>query len=437
MNARRVFLCATLPALVAACATGGGLGERLGTELVGNGNAVSFRWIAEHPWDARFRSGQPFRLLANYPAEGRGMVTEVVATARPSPAREVSFTLPSALRAVPSGPVCMFVEQSNVQIPIRPAGSADTRQFRYPAWEQSVGASSRTRSIAENLARARSAEAATDTSAGQWRARLTAQGASSEADCPRLAEAAGRAAAGTARTTIAPEQQNGAARQVCVWKARNSSVEHAKVRLDGGRELLFRLDIAKLMDAVRADAAPTDDATVRGVRAKRLADGERFLADWRANVDRLRADFRPPLDIAPGNETLPLGGASNLLLARWSFPEIARGGALNPTERLGLLAVALDGYDDCVSGTLVQLRADHSAALLRAERDPIRRRQAEERVAGECKAGFARMNELEGRRASARAEIARLEAEQAALATATAGGVAGRPVALNQIGCGT
>lgn len=417
--------------LLGSCATpGGGLGDTLGTEVLGTPDAVVFRWSPEHPWDQRLRGNARLRLMANYVAEGGRPVTEALASAQATGQRQLSFRLPTELRGVPAGPVCLFIDEGRDAIPVRTARApgADTKLFRHPAWESASGGRSRSRAAGSTVATLKARDAELERQESLIQTRMVALGITPTTACEKLDAAPATA---EPRPSFPPAQHADLSRKVCVWKARNSAQFHVRqqVRAADGTpaRIVVGLDLVALHRAVERDQAGlapdargSDEARVR---ARRLDEGRTFVADAQRFGGLVGQGYRPEVVIGEGKEILPIVYSAQELILRFTRPDVLK--PLDEAGRLGLYGVTLDAYRDCIDGVAVQLKADHDASLMRSERDPRRRAAERDRVIGQCRTTLDSLASVRAARERTQADLR--AAEGVVASAAGADGRSGAP----------
>lgn len=429
---------ATVALLAAGCATQG-LGDRVGTTVTGGEREVVLTWVPEHGWDANLGS-RGAQLFAEYRTAASGLVREPLATARAQGNRTIRFPLPEALRAPPTGAVCLFIQPVGMQmlLPVRKAGMAgtDSARFRHASWEATAAA--------------KVASAVTDRQAQALRQRLTAYDAEVQRRENALATRgwAQPAACESIKTTttdtrtpydvLPPEQHDQAARRVCVHR-----FAVARMLVDDSQAALARqpteavVEMAQLRMTHLAHATPlladrllkesaTWPADLAGASQKRQREAREFLADWQRWRDQVGERYVP--HVGKQNDYLSLNAHARELQAKLLKRD--RDGvrvdesmaALSPRDRLGLAGASLDAYFGCTEDVRKQLATKHDAWLALSREGPQRDRMRREFFVQECRNEHGRLQSLRSERDQVQAQLAALAPALAPVAPAAPSG---------------
>jgi hypothetical protein len=254
------------------------------------------------------------------------------------------------------------------------------------------------------------------------------------------------------------------ARRVCVhriWHGRQITQKF----LEGLREKLAQPEAAKNPARARAQLQATygdafilpeaagplleqlrkmvgaDDAALR----PRVAQAAEFLRDWNrlsATIATYEPHFGTPTDVLRWPATVSavalrvLGpGLAAQLNAEWAIQ-----GEPQATVRdfAGVIGASLDAYSDCVKDGTRQLAVKYTAwdALQKQMESGARERELTQFLTRECQQETGTRDKLKAATDSLQAEVARLQAAQAQIASA-AGPLPQRAQVLNAVTCGT
>lgn len=420
------FAAAVAVLALAGCAASS-LGDKLGTDVVGEGSSVTLSWDARHAWHAQL-AGRGAQLVAEYAVEERGLVREVLASARPVQERSLMFPLPQALKNVPKGEVCLYVQvqANNALLPVRMArGGQDTARFRYTAWEAQVAAQSQLKYLTLDA----------ETVEKQWKdtrelrdkraASLAQRGIGSVQAC----DAIGTQRGATERPPISvvpASQHDSVARQVCVGRI-DTSRRLFLGRL-AGEKIENRGAVVKKFSVLAMAAPQAADMLLKiqpgadGIATASLLDRQRqarvLADDWRRYSPTVGKDFWPPFGKADDYlEAIGEAKGANEYLLRQLYGE-AHGlppvsTAPSPRDLFGALGALMDAYSGCVDDGKRQLKtiADNWAALQAAS--PERERRVREYQVAECRREHRQLDALAAAESKIAEDLARVQARLA------------------------
>jgi hypothetical protein len=400
---RRLARLALAVGAVGGCATLGGLGDSLGTRVVGSGTTVVLSWEAEHPLSRQLASDRRIRLRADYAVDGKP-VSEEIAAASGEADRRATLTLPTSLKGIPDGEVCLYFQPSAGvrSLPIRAASASpgDTAGFRYPSWEAWVRDNTRRQRAQRELSVLERQHQEAREQAENARRTLGNKGLEKPADCLTRA---GVPPLERPFDVVAAERHDAVARKVCVGRARR--IEEALGK-----------DVVALVTRHTAGAYPP---------ALRASQAREFTRDWKEWLPVVLArGYRPELGV--GDDGLGIVPTLIPLFRTWG-----RGEALSDTQMTALAVGVLDAYHGCVEDGRKQL-ATKLEAWERTLRDkPQRDRLYREYLVQQCQREWATYEGLRRHASEIQEQCDRHRAAIAQLGSTPNAAVADRPQTLN------
>jgi len=437
--------------------------ETLWTKATAEGRVISLAWDKEHPWDAVLTASGA-ELVAKYLVEPRREVTEPIAraTVRPGDTRTVRFPLPDTVRANPIGPICLFVQLPDRRVlPIRRANAklADTVGFRYDAWDRQMRQRTQVRAVEQTLANAERALAISAQSLANQEASVARRGWTTLDACTTITAPATLAAA-KPFDAVSPQEQDDAARRVCVrqvWLANEVTSNYvAKLpdrfaKFEGARDaeaarsiLLDVFDsafvgpggnVAALLEAI-VERLGGNNGTV----VARLDQIQEFVRDWSRWAGDSK-EYRPQFGTANNYLRWPstayeiglriFGPAlAKSLDAAWAIQDVPQA---STRDLEGFLGASLDAYTGCVEDGRKQLATKWNNWQAAQASAPQFAASARDFLVRECRQEVGLIDKLKAERAAIEAQLAR--AKQTVAAATTVPALASRPEVLNLVSC--
>lgn len=397
------MLGALVCAWLSGCATTN-LGGTVGTAVEGEGQAVDFSWIAEHPWAASFQQAGRFHLYAQYRRDGQP-VEEDLGAGRLIAQRQIRFSLPAALRTVPEGPVCLFVGggRNSAAVPVRAGAGAggDTARFRYPAWEANVGTTSARRSDERDVAELGRVIPEAERRYRAEAEALAALGVRGAEDCGRLAVPSASVDTDP-KDVVAPGIQASAAQRICVRRARNMRNPEYMRNSD------YRIDTYDVVSHHRPAAVEANNPDA----SRRQAEGRMFVSHWQKWIDQTGVEYVP--EVGTSSEFLPLLGTLISSVKDWNAHRVAYPGTPAPAL---IVNGILDAYKGCLDDVGKQLSIKYEAWQRTRANKPERDRIYAERKRSECVARVGEQGRMGQRISELRTELAAAQARLVAAGT--------------------
>ena len=377
-----------------------GLGKSVGTSVEGQGQSIDFMWIGEHPWAATFQQTGRLHLYAQYRRDGQA-VEEDLGAGKIFAQRQMRFTLPKALRAVPEGPVCLFfgTGRNSSAVPVRSnsASAGDTAGFRYQAWEANIRTTSSRqvdeKEVAElSLALPEAERRATSETNG-----LAALGVRQREDCSKMMVP-------TAGETVPKDvfiagQQTSIAQRICVRRARNQR-NPEYINTD------YKIDVHEAISQFRSP----DGGSPQGGR--RQAEVRQFLSQWQKWIDQTGVEYVP--EVGSPSDFLPTVGTLDNSIKDWNAHRKAYPGTPAPAT---IVNGILDAYKGCLEDVSKQLAFKLDAWQKARANQPARDRLYAERKRSECVGRVEELDRLKIRIGELRTQLAETQTRVAAAPT--------------------
>lgn len=417
-------LAATAAVLVLAGCAASSLGDNLGTDVVGEGSSVALSWDARHAWHTQL-SARGAQLVAEYAVEERGLVREVLGTARPVRERSIVFPLPEALKNVPKGEVCLYVQMpaTNALLPVRMARAGqDTARFRYAAWEAQVASQSKLKYLAIDAETVEKELRGTRELRERRAASLAQRGIGSVQACDAIGTQRGVSTERAPISVVPAAQQDGVARQVCIGRidySRRLFLGRLAAEKPENREALIKKFSVLAMAAPQAaemllKMQPSAEGIATASLQERQKQARVLAEDWRRYSPTVGKDFWPPFGKSDDYlEAIGEAKGGNEYLLRQLYGEAHGLPAVSTTpstrDFFGALGALMDAYSGCVEDGKRQLKAiaDNWTALQATS--PERERRVREYQVAECRREHRQLDALAEAEGKTAADLAKVQ----------------------------
>lgn len=467
IDSRRTTSGVLAAALAAICASTAVIAQdkdTLWTKASAEGKVILLEWDKHHPWDATLAM-QGVTLIAKYRVDARREVTEAIAkgTMVPGEDRTMRFRLPDNVQSNPAGPVCLIFQLTDRRLlPIRRSNEKgdDTVGFRYQPWEQQVREQAQARSAQGAVAAAQQALKTSEQSIANQEGSVARRGWSTDvASCDKISAPTATAAAARPFDVVSPEEQDDAARRICVrrvWKANdvvtNYYIEKALPDMlkgphdvEAAQKNMARAalpfigiggaDIPQVMQVV-LNALGKDNATV----VARQDQIQAFMRDWNKWAAGAKA-YKPQL----GTEDDYLGWPSTAgevgfrifgrilakaLNAEWAVQNLPQATAQDFESYLG---ASLDAYNGCVSDGKKQLKIKYDNWQTEQANAPKFSASERDFLVRECKQEIGLLDKLKAEHATLQTQLT--QAQQALTAATSPAALPSKAQQLNSATC--
>lgn len=415
--------------LLAGCASTG-LGDNLGTTVSASDMTVSLQWVPEHPLDAQLRS-RPLMLVAEYQTgSDEAWVREVVGKGAGINSRSVDFRLPTVLKAVPSGSVCLFVEISGrTRLPVRPTSRGeDATRFTYPAWVGYVRASSailvevndreRQRAAVEDLARRVETQ----------QAHIAKSGWSTPQSCDVAPERGDEDTSSRPYDVVVPPEQDTTARRVCIHRLTFAKEIFSNRLKDAEKDPALAKKLCSLPVLISDLAKAAESGGMPRLSEKtglpRKRQASEFLGDLHKFGPTVGRNYLP--HIGSASDYLSIGQDGSSAQCRI----LAKQSSSADEDGITVLGASLDSYFGCVADVREQLTTKYAAWSSETRSAPQRKKQYVQYVMGQCRKAFANLEMLKIQHQQASQQLQALESGKGG-ASRTSANLLSRRVLLN------